>query len=428
MEFFGLHTSVFKNHTSVTRYFDSEDNSASLADILFVLAGLFSTLVVFRVYAFSDSKSLYAFVHLSLIFLCLADVVKRGAIRLTVSQLYFMSIISSLLVLYSSPLISYSTEAPFALMILSYLPLALLSRQTAERRWRFFISGLKLGAVINICWGIAEVFGWRLIGLRLNDLFLGVILQVDSGGHVLSNIERNGAIRAAGLSWEPSHLGILSSILAVSSKTSLGVMFGIAGLVLSQSRSAILGLICCYLFETLLQGTRRRRLVVIAFAPVVIITMALIFYNLRDPGATYETRRALYYSEALIHSFRSVQSFLFGGAPFSTGTALVHGGSANLHSVLEPIMFIANWRIESDWAGNLVGRGWIGFLAYFGSFSLVAFCANDKALRRVSAVILFSGIGYFFESHPFSQIVLHLGLCLVLQSRLSRRTKIIEER
>ena len=69
-------------------------------------------------------------------------------------------------------------------------------------------------------------------------------------------------------------------------------------------------------------------------------------------------------------------------------------------------MFNSYWKIESDWAGILAGRGWIGLISYILLFCLSIYMVPDILLKKIIILFFFLGIGYYYETSLLINIIL----------------------
>ncbi|GHT70794.1 hypothetical protein FACS1894110_22880 [Spirochaetia bacterium] len=100
---------------------------------------------------------------------------------------------------------------------------------------------------------------------------------------------------------------------------------------------------------------------------------------------------------------KTVLNMLLGGAPALTGARFRYSG---LKSNVNDTSVDADWSIESDWSGIILGRGIIGLLYYFYVFFVIFKNQKDTKVIALCLTILFAGIGYYYDTAIFINYIL----------------------
>ena len=264
----------------------------------------------------------------------------------------------------------------------------------------FFIKGLKLGILINYFWGTMEYLLWKIYFFPLNDFIFYKKLNIDVG-HTWLNL-RNGNIRICGISWDPLTIGMLSVLGFILYKNKILKIYSIFILFLSGSRAGMLAIVLtyiCYYFFIFFKKYKKIGLILTIFMICVSIFSVSYFKNINFTENGNNRRKEYYFSAiASTYTNNNIGLFLFGGSPFYSGNILAENKEIGKKSLLEGDMWKKNWKIESDWASILVGRGWCGIISYFILLFICAYFIKDKLLKKILLMFFFLGIGNNYES------------------------------
>ena len=222
-----------------------------IKNAVFFCAGLFITMPIVTVGLGDRLVSLFsiafALMYLSMLTIAVAE---KTPIRLAPKSLALLlwfatSIFSTLVgVAYFSEQVIWQNNA------LSYLPkillfstILLIALKIADLGfWAgIFLRGFILGCLLNLVWSIVEGFSFYLFNTALNDeLFQEFAKTLPAERPYLTNTG-SGIIRAAGLNYDPAHLGGIIPIVFVYSlfkKNVYTLSLALASLVFSGSTTA----------------------------------------------------------------------------------------------------------------------------------------------------------------------------------------------
>ncbi len=321
-------------------------------------------------------------------------------------MLIFISIFSGMEYskqLFYKNLYSFSTvRILFFLIILSFYKISNLNVKS-------FISGLKIGIFINYIWGTLEFLLWEFLKIPLNHNIFYEILRMDVG-HTWLNI-RDGNIRVCGFSWDPLTIGMLSALGFFLYNNKYLKFYSLAILYLSGSRNSILACILTYLFICIYKSLRKNKklgILLIIGSLLISLTIVTYFSKYKNYESYGNSRRKQYYFSAIESTYINGNPilFLFGGSPIHTGRIFVENKELSQKTYLESNMFNSYWKIESDWAGILAGRGWIGLISYILLFCLSIYMVPDILLKKIIILFFFLGIGYYYETSLLINIIL----------------------
>lgn len=277
--------------------------------------------------------------------------------------------------------------------------------------FKSYINGLKIGIMINFIWAILEFISWKINGFMLNDFIFGQKLGIDPN-HAWINYRSfcgNLFLRSCGISWDPGVLGFYCVLGFFIFKRKTAKLLSIFILLLSDSRAGMLALICtilvlkiyCYIKDK--NGINVLKIGTISILGIFLLG-SFLYFKISDISKGANKLRASYYKVAVLSTVErgSFGLFLFGGSPYYTGN--IFSKNPNIKEKLG-ISGIKNWRVESDWAGILAGRGWIGFIIYIFLYIFTFFKLKSKELKAVVLSVFFLGIGYIYEDSFIANII-----------------------
>ena len=372
--------------------------------LLFKLLGFFIGLYCLRI---GDISLLF----FPLLIILLMNILKKIRVNKNIMILYYILILISIFFglkyndLFYTNLKSFET---IRVIIFIYMAIFLKIKNNYIEE---FLRGIKYTIFLNLVWATFELILWNLNGFALNDYIFRIVLKIETT-HTWLNI-RNGNIRVCGFSWDPLNLGILSSMGYFLYKNKYMKSYSLVILYFTGSRAGQLGLILTILCNYILKNKFKLEEIIKKY---LIILMLCIFgiwiytNKIQNISATGDLRRKAYYLSAVKSTLinNELGSFLFGGSPFYSGNILASNEILVKETYLNERMTTSNWKIESDWAHILTGRGWIGLISYFGLFIFSYFKIKEYNLQMSQMILLyfFAGIGYYYENSIFINILL----------------------
>lgn len=379
----------------------------------YFLLGLFCGLYVLRLYNIS-----LVFFPLFIIFVF--NIIKfLQSFKISVNMMLFyysfviISLLSSLIYGYNMFVHNFINLEFFKILIFIFMSIFIKIKKDDIK---YFFKGLKITVFINLIWGLLEFIFWKFYRFWLNEYIFGDMLKIDSGGHGWRYI-RGDKIGLCGLSWDPLHLGILSALgFFLFKKKSLKV-FSLIILLLGGSRAGLIGLIGSIIFFKVLKNLNlksKKKFFQGLVKNVILFLLGLVFivgfFKFRIAHNNMgDKRRKAYYISAIKSTVikNNIGLFLFGGSPVWSGAIITLDENLSKSTYLSQGMLDKiYWKIESDWAHILTGRGWIGFFSYIWIFYLSFFKINDKKMKKIILLFFFSGLGYYFENSLIINIIL----------------------
>ena len=380
----------------------------------YFLLGLFCGLYVLRLYNIS-------LVFFSLFIIFVFNIIKfLQSFKISVNMMLFyysfviISLLSSLIYGYNMFVHNFINLEFFKILIFIFMSIFIkIKKDNIE----YFFKGLKITIFINLIWGLLESISWKLYRFWLNEYIFGDMLKIDSGGHGWRYIRGIDKIGLCGFSWDPLHLGILSALgFFLFKKKSLKV-FSLIILLLGGSRAGLLGLIGSIIFFEVLKNfnlKNKKYFFKGLIKNVILFLLGLIFvvgfFKFRIAHNNMgDKRRKAYYISAIKSTVikNNIGLFLFGGSPVWSGAILTLDKNLSKSTYLSQEMIDKiYWKIESDWAHILTGRGWIGFFSYIWIFYLSFFKIKDEKMKKIILLFFFSGLGYYFENSLIINIIL----------------------
>ena len=297
-----------------------------------------------------------------------------------------------------------------------------------NKKYIYFIKGLKIGIIINLIWATLELILWWTLDFSWNTYIFEKILDYKINHSWINTklIFNREFLRVCGFSWDPSFLGMLSALGVLILNNRFWRYYSFFILLNTYSRSGqvafIFSIFALKIFD-LLKNINYKNFIknIFKISLPCILGVFFIFYFINTTQNSHygDTRRRQYYFSAMESTIvnKKISLFLWGGSPFKTGNILYLNKKIKEKSFLEKKMII-NWKIESDWAGILAGRGWLGFLYYIFLHLYIIIKAKDKELRKLTSIFLFAGIGYTYENSLIINLVMIYFYTHVNEKRL----------
>lgn len=385
---------------------------------VFFYLGITSCFFAFRI----GGIPIVAFPIFILLFISYYDFIKKKVININILSLYYILFLISVFysLSYGIDIFKYNIKSQTTLNLIIYFFInTFLKKENSN--FESFFKGLKIGIFSNLIWGSLEYISWIIYKFELNEFIFGKVLEISSGGHPWSNIDyASNIIRVSGMSWDPLTIGMLTTIGFIIYKNKYLKLYSIVILILSKSRAGMLALVLVELFNFIKKINKIEkkkvkliRCIIILILPLIIFKGVSIILNSRNSfgKSKGDMRRAAYYTSAIEMSInRNFLTFLFGGAPNSSGTLLARNKEVAKKSYLNEGEDNIYWQIESDWAGILVGRGWIGLIGYIYIYILAYLKEKDEKIKNIILLFLFLGIGYYYDRSLIINIILIYSL------------------
>lgn len=375
---------------------------------LFYIMGAVSGLYCLRI----NNISLIFFPLFIIIIISILGFIKKPSIKLNIMDYYYFCILISLIVgVRYGELFYYNLKSFELIKIILFLTITIFFKINKESIHKF-IAGIKLTIFLNIVWGTLEFISWETKGFLLNNYIFGDILNIDTGGHGWIYLRSLTRIGLCGFSWDPLHLGILSALGVIIYKNKILKLYSLIILLLCGSRAGIVGLSGCYLisyFMNNLKNINFKKLILNYILLIGILFSMVLFFKYKvNHDNIGDKRRKAYYISAIKSTLlkNKIETFLFGGSPFYSGNILASDIDLAKKTYLGLEMYKMNWKIESDWAHILTGRGWVGLFNYFFVFFISYFKAKESILKKSILLYFVAGIGYYFESSLYINLVL----------------------
>lgn len=296
----------------------------------YFLLGLFCGLYALRLY----NISLVFFPLFIISFFNIIEFLQFYKISINMMLFYYSFIIISLLfsLIYGDETFIQNFISLEFFKILVFIFISIFIK-IKKNNIKYFFLGLKITIFINLIWGLLEFILWKFNKFSLNEFIFGNILKIDSGGHVWSNIIRDSdKIRPCGFSWDPLNLGILSALGFFLFKKKSLKFFSLVILLLSGSRSGLVGIIGSLIFFEVLKNLNLKSknfffqgLVknVILFLLGLVFIVGFFKFRIAHNNMG-DKRRKAYYISAIKSTVikNNIGLFLFGGSPVWSGAIL----------------------------------------------------------------------------------------------------------
>lgn len=281
--------------------------------------------------------------------------------------------------------------------------------------FKSYINGLKIGIIINFIWAILEFLLWQINGFMLNDFVFREKLGIDVNHTWINYRDFHGNLflRSCGISWDPAILGFYCVLGFFIFKNKKIKLLSTLILFLGDSRSGMLALLCTtlgikiyYYIREYMKERNINSILKIGTISIlgVFLLGSFLYFKVSDVSKGGNKLRASYYKMAVLSTVErgKLGLFLFGGSSHYTGN--IFSKNNNLKQELG-IKHSKNWKIESDWAGILAGRGWIGFIMYVFLYIFTFLRLKLRELKSIILSIFFLGIGYIYEDSFITNII-----------------------
>lgn len=281
-----------------------------------------------------------------------------------------------------------------------------------ESEWNSFVNGYKVSILIDFVYAIIQA-AFHFVGVEINQ-YLFQLFDISRSAQLNEDIARygiNALTRVTGLIWDPYVLGMYCATGFFLFKNKYIRLVALMLLAFSQSRSglvgAMAGLIYFYWPKIKRQNTFIAFIIISIIGAIVIPEMFDISRGFNPNSLGW---RRVEYITLLPQVFMSKSPFLltlFGGSPGFTGARFYF---SKISSMVNLTTNYAEWSIESDWLGVLYGQGIVGLFSYILTFYYLLKNQVDRKYKSLILVILFGGMGYFYYTAIFANMLIYLPL------------------
>lgn len=379
------------------------ERKKEIVSCLYWFIGINTFLQVFRA-AYKSIMILYAIslTILAVYSMCCFGYQVEKRIRLWV-LVKFLSYILAIIVAFT-----ISVEFGYKNIVACYsiiLVLIIIIKKPLDYECKAFIKGLKISIIINLLYSFLDFLCRFLFDFNLTTLLLRMVGMNDRADIYDSNIGN----RITGLTWDPFVLGgcCAFGFYLFKSKYLRGAIIFI--LLCSGSRSGILGFVLGLIIEYRKQIFKKSKALIIIFVVFVILFLnynIILDFALRGfDKSSFGYMRVEYIT--LIPSVireSSILQILFGGAPAYSGGRIVLTGISSMINETYQTLY---WTIESDWGNAFYGRGVFGFISYIIIYLGLIKKQSNKRFRALFLTILFAGIGYYYDTSIYVNLILH---------------------
>lgn len=330
---------------------------------------------------------------------------------------------------------SFSLTLKFAIYILGLM--FLFGNNNLLNYKKDFILGLYFSTIIQLLWGILQAALWYIIGLNLNEIVFGNILNIGGGNINWQSSIIDSAIRLTGFSWEAANFALVMLIGWSLAKSNILKSLFILALVFSYSKT---GFLCMFIlgiirFFIVLKNIKYNKILVFKFNIIIkcmmgIVLCIIIFIIFEDIiMEMINTATTLYeivkisiftdedYSGNIHKSYylmlgnvvnnMSLWQCFFGYGTFSAGYPY------GLYNIV-PYGTEQVWNPESDFITIIVGNGFLGIIIYYLIMIKAYFSTLEMKERYIILSIFICGITYLFIRGTWSCLLL---LFISLQTR-----------
>lgn len=277
-----------------------------------------------------------------------------------------------------------------------------------------FFRGLFYSAVVNLIWGVLQMYCGYGMGININDVLFSEILHLDGGKNWTQNSGSLGLFyRMSGFSHEPAHFGMMANAgFILASSVWMRLAFALA-ILASTSKT---GIICLAVTASvmLLKHLLARHVLRISLSKFItsmlLFSVAMIFCLLN-------TELVEQYIESVAGMFDLIHKIIFLDESNLSGDIhkayymylfdIITGGSvANLlfgygmlaagfpYATNSIVNFAGVWNPESDVIMLFVGNGVIGALTYYTICLKGYLQAAEPRMRYLILLIVVAGIFY----------------------------------
>ncbi|MDY4544434.1 MAG: O-antigen ligase family protein [Bacilli bacterium] len=400
---------------------------------LFFLLGIFCTMIVFKPYIFGIPVPVVHLLTFSILILMLINCnfkIDKSIFKSKLIIFFYVLLISSILSIFFLPSVWSKKSLSYAIQLcIIWLPFLILLYSNTDKFLykKSFLKGFKISILIHTIWGTLEVILWNTIKFKLNEEILAPLLKTNLAHHPTSFTYVSGSfhIRPSGINFEPAYLGILLLIGFFIIKSKLVKIFFIFLMIVSLSRTAILGLLLISIYKII---TNRKKYKNLLKPMVVSLSFIIIFFiclqkipflqervstlTSRMTSVTDDTskdgtdRHLLYYPlsiKIMMSDANVLQLFLGYGArisgyPFQANSAIAEK--------IRVENFVPGWSVESDLVDIFLSSGLIGFFLYYTLLLSNIKLIKDNNLLIMNLSLLICGITYGFYSLTFFTLIL----------------------
>ena len=218
--------------------------------------------------------------------------------------------------------------------------------------------------------------------------------------------------RITGLNWDPYLLGIFCATGYFLFSNKWLRMYIVVLSLLCGSRSGLTGFTVAFLYVNRKKIFTRSKITIalVMILAIFIVIVPRLNFSRGFSKDSYGYRRIEYISllPDVEWSDGSIIRFIFGGAPAYSGARFYY---SQVDSLVNDTTPRDDWSIESDWLGVLYGRGVFGVISYFYFYYyLYRKCRGDYD-RAIILTILFAGIGYYYDSAIFINLLVYEIAC-----------------
>lgn len=407
-----------------------------ILDQLFFLLGLFCTIIILKpnIFRFPIYVTHLIIVIIStLMFINSKCKINTNIFKSKLFIFYYFIAISSMLsVFYTNSEWTQKTLSYAIQIVLIWMPFLILLNNDKNyfKHKDYFIKGFKISIFIHAVWGTLEIILWSIMKFKLNEQILGNLFKNNVSHSPTSFTYINGAfyIRPSGINFEPAYFGVLILIgFFITNKFWIKGYYLIL-LLISLSRTSLLGLILVFFYILIKNRKNRRFLKRTVFAIVAAIVLlsvtimtspqikdridsAIFRSNISNADINKDgtDRHLLYYplSVEIMFSRSNVLQTIFGYGPRISGYPFQNNQDIVKQINIEK--FLPGWSVESDSVDIFVGNGLIGFLLYYSLLLANITKIKDKNLLMINVILLICGITYGFYSLIFFAILLALS-------------------
>ena len=314
----------------------------------------------------------------------------------------------------------------FALqIIIVYIPIMMMIGTVTNPGQRFK-DCIVITAKINSIWAIAQVVLWNINKFDLNKFFFNTILHGVLGKNWTGWNYEMGVLglRVTGLNYDAAYLGLILVLGFVFCENYYWKGIFALAVIFSLSRTAIAGIIICFISERIFAHKRisskdLRKFglfltVAIAFIVLVLLYLPAVqgqlkyaLFRIRDVysgGELISTSRHINYFagawKVWFYEFDIIRK-LVGMGPRVGGVAFsISSENLNLH--LSSQMYYQAWAVECDYAELLLGHGLLGYFIFYVLYLL--FQSSDNYVKEVIVAYVFMALMYGYMDLTIMQL------------------------
>lgn len=340
-----------------------------------------------------------------------------------------LSVISSIVYMPSVWIInSINLTAKLEVYVLGLI--ILFSADSLNVLRKYFFKGLYYGCIAQLVWAAFQALFWYGIGININEIVFGNILNVGNGevswtGNILGGV----ILRLTGFSWEPANFALVALIGLILSETKkMKVLFALA-IICAYSKTGLLCLLvlvaiksvqyCVSWIDKKKISVSNNEIVATVILTFVLGILCMVFdewiikfintlaegiNNLYIAIVTEESisgniHKMYYLYLPDIFNVTDIMQVLFGYGTFSAGYPYA------LYNII-PYGMDGAWNPESDFVTIVVGNGILGASLYYMIVIKNIFSNNSTQYRYISTAILVCGITYLFTRGTWSLLIL----------------------